>query len=239
MGKFTDEGLKGSVGGLVYYTMKGNTYVRTKPGRRKKKRSAAEKKVNERFGTVSTYGSALLRVMKPSLRFTLPLVARNRFRSWMYKAYTEYQAAPSWNLSTPIGMCQLNPAVDLRDCFFPAITVTDRGRGVTGVNIAAFVPNRDMGAPPQTRKVILSVLAASSSFLPQHGAPLIAVQSIPFNYNGSTVPAQELQLAPGTRAGEIAVVAIAIEYLLADGSPASTDLRWLPAAAIAMGRMKN
>ena len=63
MGRVTKDGISGAVGPVVFYTVDGKNYVMSKRVKNKKKKGEEMDPVNERFGTVSSYGSKMLGLM--------------------------------------------------------------------------------------------------------------------------------------------------------------------------------
>ena len=58
------------------------------------------------------------------------------------------------------------------------------------------------------------------------------------DYSKKAVPANDIILKLQAQPGDIAMVAVALEYEVAGESLSLTDPRWLPAALIALGRLK-
>ena len=239
MGKVTKDGIIGSVGNLVFYSLDGQNLVRSKPGRRTKKRTKAEKTVNDNFGMASSQSAVMLKVLKMNFLFPVPLLVRNNFCSWFYKSYTLHLKEPVWDLATNMAMCQLNAAVDLHDFLFAGITVSDRGKSVVAVSIPELIPVKHLKAPPGTKKVNMKLYAVRSNNETASGYPLLYQQEISFVYNNTPVPARDILMELKVKAGNIIVVAVAIEYETMKGDKAPTERRWLPAAAVAIGRLKK
>lgn len=239
MARVTNEGISGAVGGLVFYTLNGMNYVKARSGRRRRKRGQAADPLQTLFGTVSTYSSAMVKRMKPQFLFPVKPATYNQLRGWMRILYALEHLEPVWDLAVNSGMCQLNPVIDLRDFLKIQLTVSDRGNGVIGVNFPPMNPVRNLKAPSQTVKVNLKLIAISSPFGTRSASMGFAIQEYRFDYTNTLLPAREFVLEPSAIAGDIAIVVLAMEYETAGTGRCLTDPAWLPAAVVAIGRLKN
>ena len=138
-----------------------------------------------------------------------------------------------------MAMCQLNAAVDLHDFLYVNITVSDRGGSVIAINIPELIPVKHLKAPPYTKKVNLKLYAVRSAIDTISGAPYEYAGESSFDYNNNPVPARDILLELKLKPGIIVAVAIAIEYETVKGDRTPLETRWLPAAAIAIGRLKK
>ncbi|MEO8769193.1 MAG: hypothetical protein ABI402_03895 [Ferruginibacter sp.] len=241
MARITDEGIKGTIGDVVFYTREGKKYVRSKPGKRKKKRNAPENPLNTIFGLVSTYGSGMVKSMKESFLFPLGLKSYNNARGWMRNLYAEHKDEVNWELSVKnSGMCQLNAEVDLRDFLRTDITVNDSGSRMITVVLPEINPKRDFKVPPRTMKVNVKLIVVTSPFRIAPYPYSFCTQQISFIYNNDPVPASSFELQATAGTGDIAIVAMALEYETSDSGNGSynKDQKWLPGAIIAMGKLK-
>jgi hypothetical protein len=231
MAKITDKGISGLIGSVVLYRMNGKDYIRSKPAKRKRKKGVPVRQENAVFGTVSKYGSRMLKMIADSLPFALKLSTYNSLRGWMCNEYTAYINEPSWELAVKrTSNCQLNPESDLRDFLGIDFTITDTGNGKISIGIPAINP----------AEVKIRFMAVSSVFGLAPITENIVVDQYEINYNNSTVPANTMLLNTKAATGNIAIVVIALEFeTAASGSGLyETDKRWLPTAVVAMGRMK-
>ncbi|MEO7523597.1 MAG: hypothetical protein ABIT58_05845 [Ferruginibacter sp.] len=241
MARITEEGIKGTIGNVVFYTREGKSYMRAKPGKRKKKRNAPENTLNTIFGLVSKYGSGMVKLMKDSFQFPFGLKTYNNARGWMRNLYAEHKDEAEWDLSVKgSGMCQLNAEVDLRDFLRTDITVKNSGSGMVAINFPEINPKRDFKAPLRTMKVNIKLVVATTPF---RIAPLLyslCTKQISFIYNSDPVPASSFELQTTAGTGDVAIVSMALEYETSDSGNDNynKDLRWLPAAIIAMGKLK-
>lgn len=242
MARVTEKGIVGLVGDLVFYTVNGKSYVRSKPRRRKKAKGAKTHPVNTVFGTVSKYGTAMMNEIKPSLAFPISRDAYNKLRGWIRNLYAEHQLDKSWELSSRYsGMCQLNPEVDFRDYFKSEITVTDKGKGKILITLPEIEARLTLKSPVRTMKVNLKLMAVTSPFKETGSRSNLIMETISFTLNKKTIPATEVLLQTKASSGHIALVAAALEYETEDSGKGQIEkeLRWLPAAAIALGRLKK
>ena len=87
MARVTPEGIRGVVGPVVFYVVDGIGYVKAKPGKRKRKRGQPQDPLNTIFGTVSKYGSKMIKLMKTSFLFPFKRGTYNSLRGWMLAAF--------------------------------------------------------------------------------------------------------------------------------------------------------
>jgi hypothetical protein len=240
MARVTDQGLSGVIGKVIFYTVNGKNYARSKPGKRKKKRNQVANPLNTIFGTVSKYGSLMIRLMKKSFGFPVTRDIYNRGRGWMRNQYAEHMNDANWEFSARNGMCQLNPAIDLRDFFKLDITVSDSGNGDLTVAFPEINPVNHIKTPSRTMKVNIKLIAVTSPFRDSPRPSNFCTEQYSFIYNNTPVPAISFVLQTKAGAGDIGIVVMALEYETSDSGVGLyiKDTRWLPAAIIAMGRVK-
>lgn len=240
MARITAEGISGLVGNVVFYSVNGKNYIRTKPKKRVKKRNQPPNPLNTIFGTVSKYGSGMAKMMSKSFLFPFKLEVYNRVRGWMRNEYAAHHEEKDWMLSAKhSSMCQLNTEVDLRDYLNATITVSNSGNSRITVVIPEINPKTDIKVPLRTMKVNIKLIAVTSAFRNAPDPYSFCTEQYSFIYNNVPVPAKsfELQMTAGT--GDIAILAVALEYETSDsGGTYSGDKKWLPAAIIAMGKLK-
>jgi hypothetical protein len=240
MARLTDKGLAGAVGNLVFYVVDGQTRVRSKGGKRPKKRGEKVNPLNSRFGTVSSYGTGMATMMRPYFLFSFTVVTFNAIRSWMYNQYRLHGEEAVWELQAKTNsMCQLNNQTDWRNYLAVTISVVNNGNGQIGIHIPSFVPARDLQAPAQTRQVNLKMMVVTSPFRKAGIQNRFCMEQFRFNYDHTTLAAQDFLLNSQTTAGNVAIVVMAFEFETAASGPGLyvTDLQWLPAAIVAMGRL--
>ncbi|MFT3911786.1 MAG: hypothetical protein QM737_20345 [Ferruginibacter sp.] len=241
MARVTDEGIKGTVGNVVFYVRDGKKYVRSKPGKRKKKSNAPENTLNTIFGLVSKYGSGMVKMMRDQFLFPFGLKTYNNARGWMRNLYAEHRDDTDWQLSVKnSGMCQLNAEVDLRDFLRTDITVNDSGSGKITVVFPEINPKRDFKAPLRTMKVNIKLIVGTSPFRNASQLYSLCTKQFSFIYNNDPVPASSFELQTTGGTGDVAIVSMALEYETEDSGNGSynKELKWLPAAIIAMGKLK-
>ncbi len=237
-----DGSISGLVGSVVFYTMNGKKYARARPrGKSKKKKARDPNSLTGVFGTVSTYGSGMVKLMKKSFLFTLNLVSYNNARGWMRNLYVVHKDEASWELSVKkSGMCQLNPGADLRDFLKFDITVNDSGNGKVIIDLPEINTKKDIKSPSRTMKVNIKLIVVTSPFRNDPRSYSFCTEQYSFIYNNDPVPAKSLELQTNGGTGDIAIVTMALEFETADSGNGiySNEIRWLPAAIIAMGKLK-
>jgi len=236
MARFKDNNLSGAVGNLVFYTKDGQNFVRTKPGKRKRKRGQSPGTNTSIFGKVSSNGSLMLKLLRGHLLFPYGLSTYNNTRGWMRNHYAANHGLPQWDISArPNDMCQLNPASDLRDMLFTSIFISDTGSGNLLVNIPAMNPRKDMKKMPAgTTQVNMKLVIVYSAF--EDSSPVqIAMEQYSFVYADTQLPAKDIIIGTNAPAGNLAIAVLAMEPVIpGQRIPAA----WLPASIIAMGRLK-
>ena len=89
MARITEEGIRGLVGNVIFYTRDGKNYLRSKPKKKVKKKNKDANSLTSVFGTVSKFGSGMIKIMKDSFLFRLRLQSYNNARGWMRNLYAE------------------------------------------------------------------------------------------------------------------------------------------------------
>lgn len=226
----------GAIGPVVFYVKNGKQYGRAKPGERTKKPTARMVERNTRFAEICKPSSKMLKYIKDKLVYRVGFNDYNRLRGWMYIAYSSNHAKPDWPVTVDNNICQLNPEADLRHYITANITVRTNGSEGVVVDFPSFNPLNVIRAPLRATKVTIKVIVSTAQ--PGMGSIRMSGSSYSFDYNDTIVPAKEFVLNPdGMENGDIAIVTVAIEFEKA-GAVFKTDPKWLPAAVIAMGRIK-
>jgi hypothetical protein len=237
MARFKDNNLSGAVGNLIFYTRDGENFVRSKPGKRKRKRGQAPDTNTTIFGKVSSNGSGMLKLLGRHLLFSFGLRSYNNGRGWMRNHYAANYNLPQWDINArPNDMCQLNPASDLRDMFFTSIFINDTGSGKLLVTIPAMNPVKDMKKlPAQITDVNIKLAVLYSRF--EDSSPVyLAMEQYSFVYADMQLQAKDLIIDTKAPAGNLAIVVLAIEPVIPGKN---IPVAWLPASIIAMGRLKQ
>lgn len=237
MARVTNEGLNGAVGNIIFYIREGRQYARSKPAPRRKKRNYIPPAGATIFGMVSKYGSHMVRNLGSYLSFKFPLATYNSARGWMRNQYVANQDT-DWPLSARSGnMCQLNTTLDLRDFLTVDIAVKDNGAGQVEVTVGALNPVRNVKAPANTSEVKIKVITVDSPFvLNGSSSAFSSKEEFSFSFINQLLAAKTLVLNTRAKTNDMVVVAIAVEYKVKNLWV--TDLQYLPAAIIAMGRMQ-
>ncbi len=237
MARVENGSISGAVGNLIFYTMNGNGYVRSKPGKRPRKRNHKPLEVNTVFGTVSTCGSPMLVQLGRQLLYTLKLADYNRTRGWMRNQYANNYQATSWPIAAHTGgTCQVNGSADLRDCLFVDTSLQLDKKKLT-LGLPALNPAKQIKAPPRTSKVTIKAMVISSPFKMEAAKNCtVIMEQLVIDYKDMQLPATELVL--NLQGKGVAIVALALEYTITASGKELVEMetKWLPAALIAMGR---
>lgn len=233
----TKDKITGAVGNVIFYSMKGEGYVRSMPGKRKKKRGQTDTIYVSIFRLVSRYGTAMMKQMSNSFLFPFSRDIYNRLRGWMWNKYSDNHALPVWKLETVSPFGALNTEAGLHDFLRVNITVSENRREGIVVNLSAFSPKKQIKAPLRTMEVNMKFIAVSCSFEKEVPRPGYSMEQISLTYNDRVLPEQRIVLNTGAKPGDIAMVVVAMEYKIAGQIAYSKDLRWLPAGVVGMGRV--
>ncbi|HVZ25190.1 MAG TPA: hypothetical protein VG842_04010 [Sediminibacterium sp.] len=242
MARQTDKGINGVVGPVILYTVNGRQYMRSKPGprSRKKKPAPVTEANNKVFGLVSACGSDMVRAVRDRFRYPFRLATHNTIRGWMRNQYAFYHQSPEWKLAIRgSDICQLNPEASLAEHLRAGLSISDAGKGKIALTIDALDPKRDLKAPQGTDSVQIKVVAAVSAFDRDHCQTVSAEEVYLIPYPGQALPAKTLLLDTGGKAGDTATVWVGLTYYKNAYLPEhySRELRHLPLAIIAMGRL--
>ena len=101
-----------------------------------------------------------------------------------------------------------------------------------------IIPVKHLKAPPRTANVKVKVVACSSAFRPRSINYAIEMKEFSMLYSNLTIPARDIKLKLAAEPGDIAMVAVALEYEVGVEKFSLNDPRWLPAALIALGKLK-
>ncbi len=240
----TDKGIRGMVGKAVFYIVKGRNLIRSKPGKRKKKRGQKPNPINTIFGTVSRFGTRMIGSMRESFLFPFTIETYNHARGWMRDQYAANNEAAIWELRTQNNlMSQLNPEADLRDFWGIPITVSDEGGWIVHIGLPAINPAKDLKVPLRTVKINLKMIMVCSPFTEAPWS--ISMEQYHFDYSENILPAKTITIDSKywdkKQKGLISLVVLALEFETEDSGKGvyNTDKRWLPAAIVAMGRLKD
>ena len=236
MARFEDNNFSGSLGNVVFYKRDGKNYARMKPGKRKKKRGQAPDRNTSIFGMVSANGSRMLKLLNRQLLFPFSLASYNNGRGWMRNHYAANIDLPQWDITAkPNDMCQLNAAADLRDILFAVINIQDNGNGKIQVTIPSMNPGRDMKKLPARTTSVNMKLAVIYAAFKDNSPVYINLEQYSFDYENTQLPVKEILIDTTAPAGNLAIIVVAIEPVIAGKS---ITAEWLPAAIIGMGRFK-
>lgn len=241
MAEVTKSGLVGAVGQLVFYTMNGKNYVRSKPRAQSARTKKKLQPITGAFGTVSSISSRMASVLRAELNCPFPLQSYNTLRGWMLRQYRSNANNTQWQLSVAEETCGLNALADLRQIFSAGISVTDNGSGRIVVDIDAFNPAKDIKAPAGAGSVNFKLLCAGLPDPAGRGDDAeLAISQYAFNLTDKTIPAFEMKLTTKAKKNHLLCLVLAVEFRA--GNKQSTGIinmpAFLPAAAIGLGRRK-
>lgn len=240
MATVTNNGLNGAVGNLVFYSMNGKQYARAKPKFTNTKRKAlARSEQAIAFGQVSKGVSGLLGYLKNELGFPLTRNSYNAARSWISRMNSAAGKLAEWPLEARFtNACQLNKQADLRDYFSAGLSVTDAGDGSIRIGLDALDPLLHIRAPKGCSNIVIRFFSFAPLFGNQNEMPLQQA-SLEIAYRAGKLPAWETVLNTGAGKGEIAVVVMAVQFIMPDARGRTNNGLYLPAAIVSMGRLQR
>lgn len=237
------DGLSGLVGNLVFYTMNGKSYVRSRPEYSQRKRKQYSKSAPAQiFGRISSCASALLNQLQTKLVFSLKRDAYNQFRSWMLRHYKANAGLAEWPISClPNDQCQLQNACDLRDVFRVQVSAEDLGGGNLRLTIPAWNPVQQLSAPPHTRKLLIRIMAYDVSFGVRSRIVSSAIADITLPSIKEAQSASETLLQLKGKKDDLLILSLSLAYetFSTNSGTQLADAAWMPAAVMGMGRRKG
>jgi len=212
MGKLSEFGFTGKIGGLVYSRVGDSTIVRS--ASQNIQQTEATKKRASEFGRASKVGKSLRMQLKPVILFPSDNKMQTRLVStlllWLRKSY----AAGTPCVEVPfISRFQFIEGHTIRERWNIHLKVSNPTSGVMELKIPAFVPRKKMNAPTGTATVKCDIAVAS--FDMESGTPVDdSSTSIYYDYNDAEVPERIVPLPVTTTPGCLVVTAICLQFLL-------------------------
>ncbi|KAI9432309.1 hypothetical protein F5148DRAFT_1295782 [Russula earlei] len=216
MARIENGNLIGAVGPVVFYTVKGKTFARSKRKRAKKRGGKFVSKTNNDFTLVSSSATPMINRLKEGITMPFTLQTYNDLRGWILRQYKQYGFNPEWPLVAKGNMCQVN----------------DMSSGQINVSIPAFNPVQNIKVPPYTIQVKIKVMAVATPFTGEIRYSSLTMNQYDFAYSDTTVPAKDFVLHTGAKTNDVAIIVIAVEYALVSATIYSKELINLPAAII-------
>jgi hypothetical protein len=238
MGKMKDGNITGLVGTVVFYTMRGENYMRSKPGKKGKrsKTSAPLKAQRSLFGTVSHYGSPMISVVAENLGMKFDTSISNGIRGWMCKAFLIDPAlSPLNNTNYHRGICQLNSACDLRDVLYIMPQIKNESKGKLSVSFPPFNPAEVLRAPEGANSVRIKLLAVHSGFGKKNVDMNLMECKWEMPYKNALQTPEPITFSFGKEHGDHVMLVLAVEFEGRFGR--IREKAWQPAAAMAFGRV--
>ena len=243
MARMNQDGLSGLVGNLVFYTMNGKSYVRSRPTySQSKQKQLATSRSAQVFGQVSACTSALLNQLQTKLLFPLKRDAYNQFRSWLIRQYKAQAGLAAWPISCmPNDQCQLQSFCDLRDVFRVQVSAEDLGGGKIRIIIPAWNPVLQLSAPPGTRNLLIRIMACDVSFAARSQIVSSGMAEITLPFTKELQPASETLLQLEGQKDDLLFLSVSLVYetFSAPSGSQLADAAWLPAAVLGVGRRKE
>jgi hypothetical protein len=218
MGKLSEFGFTGKIGGLVYSRVGDSTIVRSAP--QNIRQTEATKKRAGEFGRASKAGKSLRMQLKPVILFPSDNKMQTRLVStlllWLRKSYSP--GTPCTEVPF-ISRFQFIEGHTIRERWNIVLGVSNPDSGLIELKIPAFVPRKKMNAPAGTISAKCDIGVASfhvESGMPGDGNSV----SIYYDYDDEEVPERIVSLPVTTTPGSLVVTAICLQFLL----PSMMDL---------------
>ena len=234
MARIVNNVLHGKVGNLVYYSVNGKNYVRSKPAKGNSKPGIAQKNNRDLFGKISHLSALMRLTLKPYLLIPLTSKAHKKLLGYLFKIVAKPEG--EWKITGKGNICQLNKSAELDNNFCHWIKITDRGNAVINMGFPEIIPVQQFKAAPGTTKVNMKVLAVSSSPDAVERPPLLSSRLFSFEYSSVPVPAHEIEFELKAQSGDFLLMVVAIE-LEREGGGVYLEQKWLPVAVVRAGRV--
>lgn len=238
MATVTSNGLTGRVGNLVFYSMNGKQYARSRPvftNSRLKKLSRSPQALV--FGQVSKAISLLLGQMKTVHG---AIFTRNSYaaaRSWTGRFNAAMGAQPEWPLESRFSNgCQLNARIDLRDCFSAGLWINDAGNGDIRLGFGSIDPLLHTRVPAGCKRLLIRFFCLAPLFNAKNRM-LVKQAEREIVYQPGSLPPWEITLNTGAATGDVVLVAMSVSFLMRSVQAGMGTGPDTPAAIIAMGRL--
>jgi hypothetical protein len=231
MARLSKEGLSGVVGNLIFYNIKGVTYVRSKPNKRKKKRGYVMPANNAHFAVVVKNGGVIYKRLKVEWKLRPSRTVNSKVRGWMKKLYSMHADRAEWPLSSSMDWVNLFADTDIREYWKAGIDFSDTGAGKITISIPSMNPWLDIPAPVTLKKCNFHVMALATSFGNAYSSANIASKTIEITRNDQDLPEMNFDLELNSKPGEIVFIAVMLDQEL-------RKERRLSAALVGMGRLK-
>lgn len=235
MARFENGKLSGTLNNIVFYNMNGKTYVKSKPGKRSRKKKAIQSPQVSLFRQASTYGSELLTALKPLIPFKFKLETYNKFRGWLMKILPVAANNEAGGKLPNIPFHNINTSVEFRDLLlvYPDVVISRDGK--VKISFSSFIPNTAIKATTKTKQVQISMITCTAAFTDgRYGVKII---SSDFIVDYCSVPTIERVFdlgAPG-RNGDLVFVILVLNFQQITGTKVNEIV--LPAAIVAVGKL--
>ncbi|MES2332305.1 MAG: hypothetical protein V4539_22050 [Bacteroidota bacterium] len=241
MATVTKEGLNGAIGAVVFYTMNGKSYARSKPHPESSRHKKKLQHQRNLFGRVSSLSAGMASAIRTELNCPFGLHAYNALRGWTYAQYKENQDSKEWLLQTnPNRLCELNPGASLQQSLKAGISVEDMGGGRLLIGIDSFNPAKDIKAPAGAGSLNLKLICAreireagSASYF------VLTLAQYPVAIVNKNLAVIEMELDTHGSKGDLACLVLAVEFRSGDehSSGIINNPLFLPAAGMALGKL--
>lgn len=215
MARVTDVFVNGSVGNIIFYRRMDKNCARIK--RTRIQQTAATKTRGANFGVASRAFKALRSGLTPAMPFPKDRSMQSRFLGAIAKwlGQSDINSLLPGDALPYISTFQFTTGYSFSERFKVPITISQSQDQLISVEVAAFIPARQIAAPAGTGSVTL-VLSVAGCLVKSGEATGSETHTMLIPYNDSTVPAQAFEFHVPTPAGSLTVTAARLIYNAAE-----------------------
>ena len=236
MARFENGKLSGTLNNIVFYNMNGKTYVKSKPGKRSRKKKATASPQVSLFKQASTYGSELLTELKPLIPFKFKLETYNKFRGWLMEVLPVAAENEAGGKLSNIPFHNINTAVEFRDLLLVQPDIVIAPDGKVKISFPSFIPNTVIKAPAKTKQVKVSMITSTAAFSDGSIGGKITDSNFMVDYGSVPTVEQVFELGVPGRNGDLVFVILVLNFQQLPGTKADEIV--LPAAVVAVGKVR-
>ena len=204
----------GRLGNLVFFQVKGKTFVRTWPS--EIKQTKATKTSARIFGRASAIGAVIRKQLLPALS----LESDNRIQTRFATAIAKWLKAQESGIMKPesalsyIQGFQFTEGPSLYERWNPNWIVRNPAPGLLEMKLPGFIPAKSISAPAHTVSVICHIVAARCYMEKGKTAGEAVSAELKIEYNDKLVPAQTISLKFPTPRSGLVVTAVSLTYVI-------------------------
>ena len=214
MAKQRDTQIEGTFGDVIFYKSKGVHLQRAKG------KTGAQAPVAKEQAAIMGKASAISAKLRAPLKPLIPEQAgrklmyrlNNTLQQWLRSKPTD-ESAPMDNIQMLKGFA-FDEQNTMADLFYAVLPVNKTGDGNLSISIPAFDSPNPISPLPFSGQINIKAIAVSCNI--QNPIDTTSYETeLAINYDGTPLPAQELTLPLQTKTGNLTVVAVSINNMVA------------------------